>query len=259
MDHLSTLFNLSTFLSVFIALNLAYAGIKRFRKVLKKDILSLEAEIKKIRFDERQEYSEQIKKSESFIIKSYYSDKYIKACESILDKRKENIKFTKIYIEMFFASGIFGITQVIIFALYQDLESKILILATYSYLIFFLIIYIFISGFTNKETDKPLLNPLKMTKTIRWIFGIFGTSILIYFIEESFKFDIFRFSKDTCIFLSIFLSLLSYILFFIRAFYCTINNEKAFRECKKILNERLEAKNDIDERLKNLFDKRKPK
>jgi len=243
------LFNLISFLSLICAFNFAYAGFARFREVLSKNILKIEeitdamhsvALAREVTDLNENEYREYLR----------YTD--IKnACLYILAQRKYNALFETRYIEMFFTAGFFCAFHILWFTLYKTNENEELTLTVFSYscLVILPILYVFLSGFTFPKQTKLLVSEINPIKNLAVILLIFGSGFLIYFLIKFFGYTPLYFNENACVFLSVILGILPYILFFVRSWIHIRNNNKAYNRCLELKKDNAE----IDDELSSIF------
>ncbi|THF52829.1 hypothetical protein E6C50_01050 [Flavobacterium supellecticarium] len=260
MDDLKELVN---FFSIAIALNLAYAGLKNFRTYLKTYIFKIESSLEELSHvlvpphvlndlsnhtRKRYERIEMIKADLSF-------DYYI-----ITKRRKKELRFFTDYIGMFLASAIFCIVEILLIGLFKILGSDIIFVVTsYSYLIFFLIAYIFISGFSNKKNYKSLVPQLDIFTTIFIIVSIYALGFLCYWLINLAGFEPLYFKEDFCIWSSVIICVLPYPLFIIKSYFYTRENKKIFDEFMvyklKMIDVRDKLKKKIEDEYINNYDR----
>ncbi|MBL7867387.1 MAG: hypothetical protein JNM71_05160 [Flavobacterium lindanitolerans] len=249
----ASLFNLISLLALFCAFNFAYVGSARFRMLFSDGILKLQkllAEIPPLAshlllLDLNNKLHKKL--ISKYKLKNVYED--------ILLKRDKNSKFEVIYIELFFITGIFGVFQIMLISLDGTInEHTILALISYLYLSILVIIsYIFVSGFTDRNTANPLIRPIQNVMQSITVFLIaIAICLLIYFCLNFFEIEPPYFSKNVCIILSCIIGFLPYTLFLIRAFFHIRSNKKTYKYCKNLASNEI----DIDRAFDQIMQKR---
>lgn len=220
--------NLSNFFAVFVALNLAYSGLKQFRINFNEHILKLGDVLVDLKdsLASLKESNPRTSSNEAKRIFLWVESKH----DTILSSRVLNTDFEHTYKDIFLLSGFFCIVMILLLGLpisvSDDLKLSIL---TYSFLIIFLKLYIFTTGFTTAK-GQSIFKKITTIKVIKYMVFIYIIALFIAFSNEMEIFSMPIFSLNVCISLSVLIAILPFTLFLIKAYLYREKNKLALSE-----------------------------
>lgn len=233
------------FFGFFAALNLAYAGSKRFRMNLNEDILQLDKSVSALAadvtaFSKDESFQDDFKEMQGQIRGDVNSiqEKLLDEYNDFLNSYKERKSFKKKYKKMFFASSIYCVAMLLLLGFENKYPEKMLIILFYSQIvILILILYVFISGFLNKKKKSKISCPKTVLATII-IFIAYLVGVILSFIENHYSFLVSKLytSVNKIFVISVLIAIMPYTLFFLKAYLYRKSNKKFEDEFQKKLD-----------------------